>query len=232
VSIREFVAVLVTTLTVGGAILISGPPASARAPGPGAQSTPDGRQVLPAPSTEQLARRDAFARRAGLDSAALNGPRHLINYHSRKCLTIYGASTANNANAVQYDCENQSPFNEDWYLEDVYGDGSWYMLRNGNALNKCLTVYGASTANNANVVQYDCDYSYPFNEQWEAKIVGYNARDFITNVKFRNRNNSSMCLTVYGASTANNANAVQYACDTDYPYNDVWIWQGWIAPPT
>jgi hypothetical protein len=39
---------------------------------------------------------------------------HIVNRHSGKCLTIQNASTANTAQAVQYTCDHNAPYNEEW----------------------------------------------------------------------------------------------------------------------
>jgi hypothetical protein len=43
--------------------------------------------------------------------------------------------------------------------------GGDYLIVNAHS-GKCLTVYWASQSDNAPVVQYDCEYSAPFNERW------------------------------------------------------------------
>ncbi len=167
-------------------------------------------------SSQQVAKRDVFAKQTGRSVAALSGPWHLVNIHSEKCLTVSGASTANNAGAVQYTCDFLSPHNEDWYLEDVYGSGDYWHIINAHS-GKCLTVSGASLANNAGAVQYTCDLSFPYNEEWVLENVsGPRASWHVSNA------HSGKCLTVFGASLANNAGAVQYTCDYSLPYNEEW----------
>ncbi|RZU74916.1 ricin-type beta-trefoil lectin protein [Micromonospora kangleipakensis] len=234
-STRKFAAIVVATLTLGTTILTGGPAnaddstattASARAaaqrpdvrPGPAGvrNSAVAKKQAL---SAAQLAKRDEFANRTGLAARDLYGPYHIINQHSNKCLTIYTASTANNANAVQYTCDFSYPFNEEWYLEDVYGDQTAWHLRNAHS-GKCLTIYTASTANNATAVQYTCDYSSPYNEEWYMEDV------YLTGARWHLRNGHSFkCLTIYTASTANNYAAVQYTCDWNSPFNEEWRFQ-------
>ncbi|GIH08266.1 hypothetical protein Rhe02_63330 [Rhizocola hellebori] len=167
-------------------------------------------------SSQQLAMRDLFAKQTGRSTAALSGPWHFINRHSDKCLTVSGASVANNAGAVQYTCDYSAPHNEDWYFEDVYGTGNWWHVINAHS-GKCLTISGASGANNAGAVQYTCEYNSPYNEEWYVYDV------YGTGIYWHPINrNSGKCLTVSGASVANNASAVQYTCDYSLPFNEEW----------
>ncbi|MEU2059582.1 RICIN domain-containing protein [Streptomyces sp. NPDC013455] len=71
-------------------------------------------------------------------------------------------------------------------------------LRNVNS-GRCLTPYGASLNDGANVVQWECNGHSGENWYWNGSEI----RSFLSN----------RCLTVYGASTANGANAVQWACN-------------------
>lgn len=91
---------------------------------------------------------------------------HIINGHSGKCLTIHLASMADNAGVVQYTCDSSPPFNEDWLGEDLSPVDDWIHIVNYFHSGKCLTIHLASTAWNARAVQYTCDYSYPYNEEW------------------------------------------------------------------
>ncbi|WP_432825692.1 RICIN domain-containing protein [Dactylosporangium sp. CA-092794] len=65
-------------------------------------------------SATQLAKRAEFATRRGLTAGTLDGPWHIVNGNSGKCLTIFYASSADNANAVQFTCDYSSPYNGDW----------------------------------------------------------------------------------------------------------------------
>jgi hypothetical protein len=90
---------------------------------------------------------------------------HFVNGHSGLCLTVQGASTANNARTLQYPCDYSAPYNEEWLLEDLSPYNSHVHLRNRHS-NKCLTIQSASLSNNALAVIYTCDYSAPYNEEW------------------------------------------------------------------
>jgi hypothetical protein len=162
------------------------------------------------PTAAQLAKRNAFAERMGIPSIQVTGPWHLVNDHSGLCLTVAGASTANNANIVQYTCDFSYPYNEDWYFDGAH-------IINGHS-GLCLTVAGASTADNANLVQFGCENTFPYNENWYAEpLYGGSYYWHLWN------GHSNKCMTVGGASLANNANIVQYTCDYSYPYNEEWI---------
>ncbi|MFI5619506.1 RICIN domain-containing protein [Streptomyces sp. NPDC051567] len=68
---------------------------------------------------------------------------------------------------------------------------------------KCASVAGASTQNNAKVVQFDC-LEAP-NQQWKltATSAGYYTVSAV---------NSGKCLSVAGASVQNSAEVVQFDC--------------------
>ncbi len=213
VSTRTLAAV--AAALIFGATVVTSPAQAVDSAAPGAQV---GQERSPSPaaaiktktlSAAQLAKRDEFAKRSGVAAALLDGPWHIINAHSGKCLTISGAGTANTVNAVQYTCDYSSPYNEEWYFD---GNHIW----NGHS-GKCLTVAGASTANNANAVQYTCDSGAPYNENWNLEdVYGSAIYWHIWN------SHSGKCLTVAGVSTANNANAVQFTCDYTSPFNEEW----------
>jgi len=75
--------------------------------------------------------------------------------HSGKCAQVDGASQANGANISQWDCVDQD--NVKWGLKLLPSRSAekYYNIVNKGS-GKCLQVDGASTANNANISQYDC----------------------------------------------------------------------------
>ena len=85
----------------------------------------------------------------------------------QKCLTVQGASTANNAPIIQYEC-NMGP-NEEWFVEyketlaTPSGNADFYWIENRNSF-KCIVVQGAGTTDGAKLVQYDCNLGP--NELW------------------------------------------------------------------
>jgi hypothetical protein len=73
-------------------------------------------------------------------------------------------------------------------------------------LDVCLTPYGGSTSNGANIVQWDCSRVAnvtAHNWTWE-QVSGGN--------QIRNRA-SNKCITLYGGSTSNGTNLVQWECN-------------------
>ena len=64
----------------------------------------------------------------GTAHAALWGPYRIDNLHTAKCMGVAGASTANGASIVQWDC---LPISNDrlHYLQDVPGWPGWYYIK-------------------------------------------------------------------------------------------------------
>ncbi|PBC92418.1 ricin-type beta-trefoil lectin protein [Streptomyces sp. Ag82_O1-15] len=124
---------------------------------------------------------------------------YIKNRHSGKCLTVHGASKANNARVDQYTCVGAA--NQRWTFEWT---GGWsYALRNAHS-GKCLTVHGASKAKGAAIDQYTC--------------VGASNQSFYINIGTPSKTplkaaHSKKCLDVRGGSTANNAAVIQWTCN-------------------
>ena len=74
----------------------------------------------------------------------------LTSANSDKALDVYGASTANGANAQQY--ASNGTYAQKW-IAIKNSDGS-YTFQSALAENKVLDVSGASTSNGANVQLY------------------------------------------------------------------------------
>ncbi|GAA0950191.1 RICIN domain-containing protein [Actinocorallia libanotica] len=130
----------------------------------------------------------------------------LVNAETGKCLTIAGGrSTANNMNAVQFDCDTDR--SRRWTLNRV-GRGQTYQIRNSQT-GKCLTIEGGrSTADNVRAVQFTCDRDR--SRRWTIRQVASNGQYQIRN------NRTGKCLTIAGGrSTANNVEALQFTCDND-----------------
>jgi cytolethal distending toxin subunit A len=139
-------------------------------------------------------------------AASANDGLMFINVKTNKCLTIAGGlSTANNVEAVQFDCDSDP--SRTWAISDVTGSGV-YQIKNVQT-NKCLTIAGGvSTANNVTALQFDCD-SDP-SRTWKFSDVTGSGVYQIKNVK------TNKCLTIAGGvSTANNVTALQFDCDGD-----------------
>jgi Ricin-type beta-trefoil lectin domain. len=94
-------------------------------------------------------------------TAPLRAPAYyeVLARHSRKCLDVRGASTANSAPVIQYTCH--LGHNQEWRL--VHISGNYYELIARHS-GKCLDVRGASRANSAPVIQYTCHRGA--NQQW------------------------------------------------------------------
>jgi hypothetical protein len=90
----------------------------------------------------------------------------LVNAKTDKCVTIAGGeSTANNVDAVQFDCDSHP--SRRWTLNETTG-GNIYQIKNVQT-GKCLTIAGGeSTANNVKALQFDCD-SHP-SRTWTIRL--------------------------------------------------------------
>lgn len=142
-------------------------------------------------------------------------PLSIAAKHSRKCLNVAGASTANNANVQQYPCVGAD--NERWYLVPNSTINPTYFYFRALHSGKCLDIAGGSLDNNGNAQQYDC--IGVTNERWTVQPAG-EGYFYIKNV------NSGKCLTVAGASTSTNANVDQYTCvNAD---NQKWRWNYFV----
>ena len=88
-------------------------------------------------------------------AAPVNNELMLVNAQTGKCLTIAGGvSTANNVEAVQFDCDSDP--SRRWRLNEMAG-GNVYQVRNVQT-GKCLTIAGGeSTENNVTALQFTCD---------------------------------------------------------------------------
>jgi len=108
----------------------------------------------------------------------------IVNANSGLCLTIAGGGRDNNAEVVQYPCDDHpSRF---WSFTVVNGD--IVAITNLNS-GLCLTIAGGGTARNTTAVQYPCD-DHP-SRRWRYTRV--DERTFrLVNV------NSDLCLTIAG----------------------------------
>ncbi|GLZ30266.1 hypothetical protein Lesp02_24560 [Lentzea sp. NBRC 105346] len=122
------------------------------------------------------------------------------NRNSGKCLEIYGWSTADQGDAVQWTCHGGN--NQLWDFRPS-GDGvTWYIVNVHSQ--KCLEIYGWSTADHGDAVQWGCHGGN--NQRWYWNANG-------TNAWFTNKH-SGKVLEIYGWSTADRGDAVQ------------WTWHG------
>ena len=134
------------------------------------------------------------------------GPYQIRGSQSHKCIDIPHGSSSNNVVLNIWTCKNPAPGNQKFWAED-HGNGNWEIWNPQNG--KCLTVKGASTANNAPIIQYDCTLGA--NEVWS-----FNDDYQIVNKK------SKKCLTVKKEGTENGSTLLQYTCNGGR--NQVWSW--------
>ncbi|WP_433294978.1 RICIN domain-containing protein [Actinoplanes sp. CA-030573] len=142
----------------------------------------------------------------------------IVNFNSQKCITVPGGLSGN-VGMIQYECVFPVQDNQFWNFRDV---GSGYYEIWNEQTKKCLNVAGASTAQNAAIIQYPCNRDA--NAEWKT-IFYVRAEDDAGIVRdwyqLKNRN-SGRCLTVKGASTANGTPLIQYDCNASA--NSKWTW--------
>jgi cytochrome c len=118
-----------------------------------------------------------------------------------RCVNVTGASLANGALVIQWDCD--APLgNDQWLLDNAPGGG--YRVRNVHS-GKCLNVLGARTDRGAPVGQWDCGSSLP-NDVWFITLT-------TASTTIRNAH-SGWCLTIDGGLTTNGARLVQWTCSS------------------
>ena len=120
--------------------------------------------------------------------------------HSNKCLNVQGASTANSAKIVQYDCSSTAT-NDKFKLVPQGTDTYWIQ---GVGSGKCFNVQGNSTANSAAIIQYTC--ATTANTLWWIDEVPDKPTVRLVSTS------SGKCLNIQGGSTANSAALIQYTC--------------------
>lgn len=127
-----------------------------------------------------------------------------INVKSVKCMSVTGASTANNARIVLATC-NRGATEQVWHQENGDAEG-YYRYRNDKS-GKCLSVTGASTTSGATIIQYTCNGAAE--QQW-----GLNYSD--SHFHLENKK-SGLAITLVNGGTADNTGLIQkaYAGGTD-----------------
>jgi hypothetical protein len=121
---------------------------------------------------------------------------------SGRCIGVDGASTANGALIKQFTCDNST--NQNWRGSSSGGQNVLTNAKSG----KCMGVSGASRSAGANIAQFNCDGTS--NQAWLLIQVGGTSTNPVLNFK---NVNSSLCIGVDGASTANGAQLKQFGCD-------------------
>jgi hypothetical protein len=150
---------------------------------------------------------------AGVPASYVN----LVARHSGKCADVNGASTANNAELLQWTC---SSGNNQQITTRTASDGYVQLVLRHSGL--CLDVANVSTADNAQVIQWACGNGT--NQQWKLQDTG----DGYVRISARH---SGKCLDVAGASTANGARIKQNTCNVAAT-SQQWQRSTYVAPPT
>ena len=187
------------------------PPQRDPAP-PQRDPTPSPRE--PAPSREPVARPsrglppvDPGGRSPGGRGRMISNQK-ILNANSGLCLSPAGGSKDNNAQVVQYLCDDDP--SRLWGFRVVNGNDISQIVNMNSGL--CLTVAGGGTASNTTAVQYTCDDDP--SRRW--RMTSNDDRSFrLVNM------NSNLCLTIAGGGIVRNQPAVQYPCD-GHPSRD---WQ-------
>ena len=143
---------------------------------------------------------------AGTIIGGSSGAQKLIARHSGRCADVVNASTANNAEIIQYACG--PGYNQHWRLQNL--NNGYYQIV-GRSSTRCLDVVSASTADNAKIIQYDCGTGT--NQQWQLVDQGGGYYHVVSRV-------SGKCLDVTSASSADSARLIQFTCGTGY--NQQW----------
>ncbi|GIF02414.1 hypothetical protein Ari01nite_98780 [Paractinoplanes rishiriensis] len=122
--------------------------------------------------------------------------------HSGKLLDVYNASTADDANVVQWAANGQS--NQRWRLQDAGGGFATVVSLNSG---KCLDVFGGAgaTGDDVRVTQWTCNSGT--NQQWRLQDAGNGYVQLIAR-------HSNKCLEVQNAGTGDGAQTVQRTCGT------------------
>ncbi|HEX5749505.1 MAG TPA: RICIN domain-containing protein [Archangium sp.] len=123
---------------------------------------------------------------------------------SQKCISVYGPSTANNTDLVQYTCFDGT--NQQWQL--VPQAGGYYQLRSSRFSGKCMAVSNSTRtapgfANNDPLVQFDCNA----NDNFLFSLVDVGGGYYYLKPK-----HTGKCVSVSGPSTADNQLMVQFDC--------------------
>ena len=108
------------------------------------------------------------ARPLAQSSLPQSGVYELVARHSSQCLDVYGGSSDDAAQIIQWPCHGGP--NQRWRLEPT---DSGYVRLIATHSNKALDVYGASPDNEAAIIQYTSNGG--LNQQWhlQATAGGY-----------------------------------------------------------
>lgn len=135
-----------------------------------------------------------FLGMTGVTSIALGADDMIIHYKNGRTQSI----DLNSVQRIEFQ-GNSSTINQP--QSGIYPGRAYQLIAKHSG--KCLDVSGVSTANGANIIQYDC-HGGP-NQQWTLtdKGGGY----YLAVAK-----HSGKCLDVAGVGTGNGTNIIQYDC--------------------
>lgn len=138
----------------------------------------------------------------------------LIASHSDKCLDVSGASTGDGAQIIQYSCWEPGDNQKVTFVP--VGDGPYYLVKFVHS-GKCMDVKGAGRSNGEVIHQWTCHGNG--NQQWRLEYLDGSGLDVQARIRAAH---SDLCVGISGASTANQAAAVQWTCSggpgTDHSY--------------
>ncbi|MBB5955340.1 hypothetical protein FHS29_001921 [Saccharothrix tamanrassetensis] len=138
--------------------------------------------------------------RSAAEQGLSSAPRetyYFRNDHSGKCLDVYGWSTADGGEIVQWNCH----YGNNQLFEGIYhGDGS-YSLKSVHS-GKCIDLYGWSNDTGAKIVQWDCHFGN--NQRWIPTWYEETA-----SIRLLSKH-SGKALEVHGWSREDGAKAVQW----------------------
>ncbi|MEN3310461.1 MAG: hypothetical protein V7603_6663 [Micromonosporaceae bacterium] len=117
---------------------------------------------------------------------------------------------------IIWGCHDPATAEQEWWFIDT--NNGYYWIQNRKSL-KCLTVLNNSTADNAAVIQYDCNLGD--NEQWFPQYQFYDL-DFNKDAYVLINRHSGRCLTVKNASSSDGATLLQFGCNVGR--NQQWTW--------
>ncbi|MEZ4866052.1 MAG: putative Ig domain-containing protein [Caldilineaceae bacterium] len=135
-------------------------------------------------------------------SAQPAGPRpgiyQLVNVRSKRCVDVYGASTANGARIVQWSCHTGN--NQKWLVETVGANYRLTAVHSG----KVIDVNGGSTQTGAKLIQWP--WHGGANQQWTIRPVAGGSYEIVSV-------NSGLCMDVTNGSTSNGVAIQQWNCN-------------------
>jgi hypothetical protein len=130
-----------------------------------------------------------------------NPPGHHMHMHARhsdKCLDVYGASTSQDADVIQWGCHSGA--NQEWSFQSM-GDGTYEIIAAHSG--KCLAVERGSSMPGANVIQRSCQGGVE--QRWRLQPVGDGWYNIVAK-------HSGQCLDVSNNATTQGVSVTQWSC--------------------